>query len=132
MQVQLDIDYQNKDVKEAHGRHNAYQGVAVNGSHTWLLGKGQFLLTALTFGVNGYDEPNVTIASRQRRDEQLRARLTYGLPVSLVIGEWLPRLVWEDLTAAVNVEQFRSLSNITNYTYSNTKLGLLFTKRFEF
>jgi tetratricopeptide (TPR) repeat protein len=132
MQVQLELGYENKDIKEAHSQYNAYEGASVTGSHTWLLGKGQFLLSSLMFGVNGYEAPNTTIAARKRRDEQFRVRLTYGLPVSLAIGEWLPRLFWEDLTVAINVEQFRSLSNITNYTYSNTKSSVIFTKRFEF
>lgn len=132
MQVGLEGGYENKAI-DGEPEFNAYEGGSVTGSHTWLLGKGQFLLSAVTFGVNVYDEPDLAIASRRRRDEQFRARMTYGAPVSLLLGEW-PALgfLTDNLSATASIEQFRSHSNVTNYTYSDTKLDLLLTKRVDF
>jgi tetratricopeptide (TPR) repeat protein len=112
--------------------YNAYEGYSLTLNHTWLLGKGQFLLSSLTLGIDGYDEPDTAISSRRRRDEQLRARLAYGAPVELLIGSWLPNLIDENLTASLSVEQARSDSNVINYTYSNTKLDMLLSKQVEF
>jgi hypothetical protein len=96
------------------------------------LGRGQFLLSSLAYTVNLYDEPDRAISVRTRRDELYRARTTYGAPVSLLLGEWLPAGLLENLTATFTVEQTRSVSNITNYTYTNTKLDAMLTKRLEF
>jgi hypothetical protein len=131
MQLGAELAYEDKNVSRE-TRYNAYEGVSLTGSHTWLLGAGQFLLSSLTGTVQSYDEPDPAISARKRRDEQVRARLTYGTPVAPLVGEWLPASMLEDLTATLSVEQFRSLSNIRNYTYKNTKLGVMFTKRLEF
>lgn len=131
MQVSGIVGYENKDIRGT-SQFNAYEGFTLTGNHTWLLGKGQFLVSGLTFTVNGYDEPDTAISSRTRRDEQLRVRLTYGVPIPLLVGGWFPSAFIEDTTATFSVEQFRSLSNIPNYTYSNTKLDLMVSKRIDF
>jgi len=131
IQLAAGFGYENKGVEKP-TEFNAYEGFSVTGSHTWLLGRGQFLLSSLTFGVDLYDEPDVAVSARIRRDKDVRARIAYGAPVALLIGDWLPDPFLENLTAMFSVEQTRSLSNITNYTYSNTKLDMIFSKRIDF
>ena len=131
MLVGMGLGYQNKDVTKS-AQYNAYQEFSLSGTHTWLLGQGQFLLNSIEYTLDSYDVPDTSISARKRLDRQLRFRTLYGAPVALFIGHWLPEALTNDLTAAFSVEQFRSLSSLTNYTYSNTKLGILFTKRLEF
>ena len=131
MQLSIEGAYENKDVDDLQ-QSNAYQGGKLTGSHTWLLGKGQFLLSGITYTRNSYDHPDVSISAAKRRDTQLRGRISYGAPVSLLFGEWLPADILENLTATFSTEHLRSISNITNYTYSNTKLSMMLTKRVEF
>jgi hypothetical protein len=131
MQLGLQAGYENKDIRGS-ADYNGYEGGSLTGSHTWLLGHGQFLLSSLTWTRNIYDEPDTAISARIRRDHQLRGRVAYGAPLVLLAGWWLPDAWLADTTAIVSFEQFRSLSNITNYTYSNSKLDLLLTRRFEF
>ncbi|MBI4342736.1 MAG: tetratricopeptide repeat protein [Candidatus Omnitrophica bacterium] len=127
----LDLGYENKDVRGP-AQYNAYQEFGLTGSHTWLLGRGQFLLNSLEYVLDTYDVPDTSISATKRLDRQLRYRVTYGAPVTFLIGAWLPEAVTNDLTATFSAEQFRSHSTVTNYSYSNTKLGLLLTKRVEF
>ena len=132
MQVSSDIGYERKYVNEDDFEFNAYEGFSLSGNHLWLLGWGQFLLTGLTYDVNGYVAPDTAISARTRRDQELRFRTTYGLPVSLVLAWCLPDRWLENLTATFNFEQFRAYSNITSYTYKNSKLGTMLSKRIEF
>ena len=129
MRLAVTGSFANKDAK---ARYNAYEGLAVQTVYTWLLGRGQFLAASYTFGENEYDTPDRAISAKTRRDEQHRARVTYGLPVSLVTGRFLPKIIVKDLTFAVTFEQFRSDSNVKNYTYSNSKVSGMFTKTFDF
>ena len=130
MKLDLSIGYIRKHAK---ANYYAYQGFTLDGTHTWVLPKGQFLLHSLSYELDGYDEPDFAISSRTRMDRQLRVRVTYGLPVSLLVPErFAPKIVFKDLTATASFEQFRSLSKVVNYTYANSKFNLMLTKRVEF
>ncbi|OGW91172.1 MAG: hypothetical protein A3D28_04905 [Omnitrophica bacterium RIFCSPHIGHO2_02_FULL_63_14] len=129
MAVTAGLAYENKQAKAP---YNAYDGFALNGSHTWLLGKGQFAINAISYGLNVYDEPDRAISARTRRDKQLRVRCTYGAPVSLFLGRLLPAIISNDLTTTLSYEYFRSLSTVTNYTYLNSKITWMLAKRVEF
>ena len=73
-------------------------------------------------------------ASRKREDKQLRVRATYGLPLTIFCKNPDETLggALKDTTASFSFEQFRSLSNVINYTYSNSKWTWLVTKKMEF
>lgn len=131
VQLGLEAGYENKDIRGS-ADYNGYEGGSLTASHTWLLGRGQFLLSSLTYTRNVYDEPDTAVSLRTRRENQLRARVAYGVPVELLIGAWTPEALVADTTAIVSFEQLRSLSNITNYQYKNSKIDLLLTRRFEF
>lgn len=118
--------------KHATAHYYDYDGYALQAGHTWLLGWGQFLTSSFSFGVNGYDDPDTGISARRRRDEQYRVRMTYGIPVDLMTRQTLPKSLVRDLILTFTLEQFHSDSNVTNYTYSNTKAAAMLTKSFEF
>jgi hypothetical protein len=130
MQLALEAGY---DIKNAKAAYYAYESASVSGTHTWILPKAQFLLTTLECNVDNYEEADAAISARTRRDKQLRARVTYGLPASLLIPDRLaPEGALDNLDATVSFEQTRSLSNVLNYTYSNSRFTALITKRMEF
>ncbi|MBI3323329.1 MAG: tetratricopeptide repeat protein [Candidatus Omnitrophica bacterium] len=118
--------------KHASAHYYDYDGFSIQATHTWLLGWGQFLTSSLTYGMNGYDDADKGISARTRRDEQYRARLTYGIPVDLMTRQMLPKALVRDLVLTFTVEQFHSDSNIPNYTYTNTKTAAMLTRSFEF
>ncbi len=129
MKGSLGIDYTRKNAKE---EFNAYDRLTLRAGHTWLLGKGQFVINTLDTDFDYYQEPDVTIAGRIRRDKGFRYRMTYGAPLTFfLIGKILPG-PFKDVTLSFTYEYYRSLSNITNYTYTNNKLQGLLTKSLEF
>jgi thioredoxin-like negative regulator of GroEL len=124
--------YTKKNVAESFPFH-AYTGYGVSGHHTWLLGKGQFLVNNLSWNKNFYKEPDFAISSRTRRDKQVRYRLTYGAPLTFFLGHIKELAPWiKETTATFTFERFRALSNVDNYGYKNTKFGAMLTKRVEF
>lgn len=129
MAVTTELAFEDKDAKES---YQAYEGLTLSGNHTWLLGKGQFAINSISYGQDVYIQPDTAISRRTRRDKEFRARVTYGAPVSLFLGELLPAFISDDLTTTVSYEYFRSLSTITNYTYHNSKFTFMLTKRVEF
>ncbi|MBI4597822.1 MAG: tetratricopeptide repeat protein [Candidatus Omnitrophica bacterium] len=130
MRLAGSLAYEKKNAKVDYWR---YDGWGLTGSHTWLLGRGQFLINSIGFDVNLYDGPDRAISAQTRQDKELRVRVTYGAPLALFgAGKILPKLVYDNLTATFTFEQFRALSNITNYTYSNSKYLMMLTKKVEF
>ena len=130
--MRLDVSglYTGKDAKAS---YYDYDGFGVQVGHTWLLGRGQFLSSVFGFEVNGYNDADAAISARTRRDEEYRFRVTYGMPVSLLPGvKLLPKRFLENLTATLTFEQFRAVSNVENYTYSNSKVAAMVTKIVEF
>ncbi len=118
--------------KNAKADYNAYQRLMIRLGHTWLLGKGQFIINGVDLGRDVYDEPEVAIAGRLRHDNSLRYRVTYGAPLeTLLIGKVLPK-PFKDILFTFSYEYYRSLSNITNYTYLNNKYQLMLSKKLEF
>ncbi len=119
--------------KYAKAAYYEYDGYVAQAGHTWLPGKGQFLTNSFSYEMDAYDDPDFAISARTRRDEKYRYRLTYGAPVSFFIGKKiLPKFILDDLTATVIYEQFRAISNVQNYTYTNSKAVVLLTKTVEF
>lgn len=121
-------------VKRATQEFQNYKGHEITGTHTWLLGQGQFLLTSLSFGNDIYETADAFVSARQRHDRNLRGRITYGAPLDTVFGfagVKLPAQIGE-LTLTGTLEAFRALSSIDNYSYDNLKAQMLLTKRFEF
>jgi len=129
--LNFELGYEKKSIRKEF-QFNAYEGLTLSGGHTWILPEGQFVLSGLDYTIKSYDVPDLGVSTRRRGERQLRIRFTYGAPVALFLGEWLPASFVENVTGSVSLEQFRALSNITNYTYSNTKFNVVLSKRFDF
>jgi len=113
---------------------NAYDRITLEADHVWIWPKEQFLINGMTVGFDEYDEPDLAIADRERHDRSFRYSITYGAPLGtllLPLKKILPGQI-KDITATFTYEYYRAFSNITNYTYHNNKLQVLFTKRWEF
>ncbi|MFA6316006.1 MAG: hypothetical protein WC943_01195 [Elusimicrobiota bacterium] len=104
---------------------NSYDREAMTLSHTWLLGKGMFLLKSATWSFDFYDKAETVISRNCRRDETIRARATYGLPLSLF---WKPM---KGFTWTASYEYFRSLSNLESYAYTNNKISTMMTYKWD-
>jgi hypothetical protein len=118
--------------KRASRNYNSYDGEAVSLSHTWLLGAGLFLLSAVSGEIDRYEEGDPTVSEMSRRDRIGKMRLTLGVPVATLVDEegTLPFL--RDLTLTLSGEAIRQSSNLTNYTYNNRRASVGLTKRWEF
>lgn len=129
MRVGSSFVYANKTAEED---VNAYERIQIKNTHTWLWPKSQFVINSLDLGVDAYDEVDIVIAARRRRDKTLRYRVTYGAPLeTLLIGKVLPGPM-KNINFTFTYEYFRSFSNITSYTYRNNKFQLMLSKRIEF
>jgi len=118
--------------KAAEESYNAYGGHEASLSHLWLLGDGQFIATSASIGMDSYDEPDASIASFSRRDDNRRFKTGYTLPLGNLFG-WAGQEVaasLEDVTLTFSAEHFAARSNIPNYDYSNLRLQTLLVKRF--
>ncbi len=62
----------------------AYRRESFNVGHTWLLGRGQFLLSSFIVNLDRYEQPDLTVSTEYRRDDTYRARVTYGIPLSFI------------------------------------------------
>jgi hypothetical protein len=121
--------------KWADADFNAYDGDAGVLRHTWLLGAGQFLVSQAIYEIDVYDAPDPFVSSRTRRDQIFRARLTYGAPISTLLGavsSWTLPESLADLTMLAVGEYVYSDSNIENYTYDNWRGQLLLSKTWTF
>ncbi len=119
---------------DKHAKHdyNAYRRFQMTLGHTWVLPRGIFAVNVLEPGWDFYNEPDVAIAGRDRRDKTFRFRSTIGAPLTTFgLKRVLPAII-EDITVSVSFEYFRAISTITNYTYTNNKFQTLMTKTFDF
>lgn len=118
----LEAGYQQRDARQM---YNAYDRVIVSLTHSWLLGKGRFLLSGLNVDRDRYRAPDLAIANQHRADDRVRASLTFGQPLSP-----LGRL-FEPFLLTASYEYLHVNSNILNYAYSNNKVSGLLTYRWE-
>lgn len=129
MRAGAGVLYSHKNARQG---FEAYNRLMPRFFHSWLLGHGQFLVNSLDVGFDRYRQMDGSVATVHRHDATLRYRVTYGAPLAaLLIGRILPRPL-KDITATCTYEYFRSLSNTTNYTYTNNKVQFMLTKRLEF
>ena len=108
--------------------------------HTWLLGDGQFLFNSFIYQRDRYDDQDSFISTRKRRDNIIRLRITYGAPLSFLVGKggWMGDQgisLWEafeDITFTPSIEFTRAQSNLQNFDFNNWKTQALFTKSWSF
>lgn len=112
-------------VKRASKSYNAYLRDAVSLRHSWLLGKGTFLVSSLALGYDRYTDPDTFVSGRYRRDTTLRAGMLYGSPLTPLS----PKL--KDLLGTLNLDYYRVASTVRNYAYTDFKFGAMLTYRWE-
>jgi tetratricopeptide (TPR) repeat protein len=125
MKLGAELAYAEKGAKK---NYNAFRSWGLTLRHSWLLGKGGFLLTSVSAGNDIYRQADAVISAKTRKDATFRAGLTGGLPVSGLH----PKLrKYKDLTLSLTLEHFSSHSTLTNYTYENNKAVLLLGYRWN-
>jgi len=125
MKLNADMNF---SAKQAQKDYNSYNEMAFGLRHSWLLGKGIFLLSSAYIGRDIYRAEDSVISSKKRRDTTFRGGVVGGLPLSSMHRK-LSGI--KDLALTLTLEHFRSSSNITNYTYANNKAALLLNYRWQ-
>ncbi len=102
-------------------KFDAYRRESFTLGHSWLLGRGQFLLSSAIANIDRYEQPELAVSKKSRRDNTYRARITYGIPLDFITKS-LKGMNW-----TFTYEYYHALSNLRNYSYSNNKLSTLLT-----
>lgn len=122
--MRLGVSYAHTE-KHASRAYNEFMRESANFSHSWLLGKGMFLISSLTLNWDRYRDPDIVISRRYRRDGTIRANVTYGTPLAF-IHKSLKDLVW-----TATYEYYHAESTVRNYAYTNNKVATLLTYKWE-
>ncbi len=118
--------------KQADQEYYTYSGPQALLASTWLIGRGQFLLSSFFFEYDAYEGPELIVSRRTRRDAWYRGRVTYGAPVGFLLPFLSPPKAIRDTIMTANVEYLNVQSNLTNYEFDDWRISLLFTKNFDF
>ncbi|TBR26303.1 DUF2860 domain-containing protein [bacterium] len=121
--VNLSAGYQQRDARKM---YNAYDRHSFGLTHSWLLGKGRFLLSGLNLDVDRYRAPDLAIANQERADDKARLSLTFGQPLS-PLGK-----LFEPFLFTASYEYLQVNSNILNYAYTNNKVSGMLTYRWDY
>jgi len=109
-----------------------YSGPLAYLSGTWLLGRGQFLLSTFTFEYDRYEGPEPIISAETRRDAIYVGGITYGAPLGLLLPFLAHSHVFRDTLFTVNATYLNEQSTIENYQYDDWRFTVMYTKNFEF
>jgi len=109
-----------------------YSGPLAYLSGTWLLGRGQFLLSTFTFEYDGYEGPEPIISTETRRDAIYVGGITYGAPLGFLLPFLAHSHAFRDTLFTVNATHLNEQSTIENYTYDDLRFTVMYTKNFEF
>lgn len=109
-----------------------YSGLLVGLEHGWLLGRGMYMLTNLSWEGDWYDAADPNVNTTERKDDLVRFRTIFGVPFATLTGwKTAPRPL-RDIGISVGFEYTRAFSNIDNYRYHNFRVMGALTKRFDF
>ena len=129
IRLQASLRHTDKRAEEA---YNQYYGDKLTGRLVWLFGRGRFLSSDLSVGVKFYDGADTLVSSRVRRDEAFRGRVTLGLPINSMLPAAVEHALFENFLVLVSGEYYNARSNITNYTYDNSRAQVLLSKSWRF
>lgn len=118
--------------KEAREGFFDYSGALISLEHGWLLGRGMFLLSNVSWEGDWYDEADPNINATKRNDNILRVRTIFGIPFATLTGWTTAPRPLRDVGISVGFEYTRAFSNIDNYRYQNYRVMGALTKRFDF
>ena len=122
--------------KNASRKKFTYFRSGVEARHTWLLGRGQFVVTSAGLSFDRYDDADPIVSVRTRQDTNMRLGISYGTPLGTLAGfvsekaTLPPQLA--DMLLTVAGEWRRRASNLTNFQTTNWRGQLLLTKRWDF
>lgn len=122
------VGFYDKNAKEP---YNAYHRYEYQAESTVLLTGGRFLLGTVTYQKDSYKAPDTFTSDDTRNDWSVRAKLTFGFPVSNLFDKEIANFL-TGLTATVSVERFHAASNIPDYEYRNTSISAGFSRRWVF
>ncbi|MBI5239191.1 MAG: tetratricopeptide repeat protein [Elusimicrobia bacterium] len=111
--------------KNAAQAYWGYDRTTLGLNHSWLLGRGMFLLSSFNVNEDHYKQADTAIGGGYRKDTTMRAAGTLGAPLGLLH----PKL--KDLLWTLTYEYYHALSNVPNYAYTNNKLATMITYRWE-
>jgi hypothetical protein len=123
------IQYTNKEADEDWQEFDGWE-VAVD--HVWLMGRGRYLKNQLSYGNEEYSDSNPRISTKTRDDDELRYRLAYSSPLREMIDRSLMPKWFHDVRFNASLQYTDVSSNIRNYDYDNTKVGVFLTKAFKY
>ena len=112
-------------IKHAASRFDAFNRYVAGINHTWLLGRGTFLTSSFILNRDIYYALDSSISSSNRRDTLLRADATFGAPLSLA------HKALDNLIGTVNYEYYQALSTIENYAFTDNKVNIMLTYRWD-
>jgi hypothetical protein len=118
--------------KQAREDFYTYTGPLALLAGTWLLGRGQFLLSTFTYEHDGYEGAETVISRTTRRDDVYLAGLTYGLPLASILPFAAASGALRDTLFTANATYLNERSTIENYRYDDWRFTILWTKRFQF
>lgn len=103
----------------------AFDREAIELDHTWLLGKGAFLVTGLDARHDRYKQPELAISRKYRRDTTFRLSALIGAPLTPIHASL------KDVVATFAYDYYHAFSTIENYAYTNNKIAAMLTYRWE-
>lgn len=111
--------------KKAKEEYNANRRYTFSFTHSYLIGSGRFILSSIAANIDRYPAPDPAISPKEREDEGIRFRTTFGTPLTFIHKSL------KVITFTQSVEYFHGVSNLENYAYDNFKLSSLFTYKWS-
>ena len=118
-------------LKDAVESFNSYASLRAELTHTWLLGRGMFLISTGSATWQPYNDPDTRISPKSREDTTLLGRVAFGVPFATLWPETTNYGIG-DFVLALAAQVTHQHSNITNYTYTDVSGQALITRRWEF
>lgn len=116
------FNHAHKNAREAFW---AFDRDGLSLDHTWLLGRGAFLVSGLEGHWDRYRQPEVSISRKYRKDTIFRGSILLGAPLTPLSSKL------KDLVASLSYDYYHAFSTVENYAYTNNKVAALLTYRFE-
>ena len=118
--------------KLARRRFHQYYAYSAWVSHALYFSNGAVLTNSFAYTRTQHDSPNRIESLKTRHQDYLTTGATLAVPISALVSRLRPVKLFRNTTISTSVEYERGLSNVTNYTFSNWRFTVGFTKAFDF
>lgn len=119
-------------LKRARQDWREYDEIGISGDHTWLAGRGIFVINTVSYAHQIYDAPNPRVSTRRRHDNEFRYRFTVSSPLSNIFGRNLLSRAFYDVRLRGSIQYADTSSNIINFDHNNVSAEVFLNKRFSF